>query len=200
MLLSGSNWNVTSAISRWFDSALRADAIAASGAGGSAPAVRHGGVPLPAEKNGRRVLRVWDPHTGHWHTNWDPLAGSTVQTCQWGSPRDLPLAGPIDRNGDGKTDMAVFRPTGNGPAIHVKNSGNLCTPGSGEYSIWNIPGATPRSAVSAVRDLKGSDDGVGDLVVLDPDRMEWLRYNSQPGGSFVQQALLALGARGAVPL
>ncbi|MCC6664817.1 MAG: hypothetical protein IT375_13775 [Polyangiaceae bacterium] len=200
MLLSTAGWNPTAAISRWFDSSLRADAIAASGAGGNAPAVRHGAVALPAEKNGRRALRVWDPYTGTWHTNWDPTTSSSVQLCQWGSARDIPLAGPIDRNGDGKTDYAVFRPTGNGPAIHLKNSGNLCISGSGEYTIWNVPGASPRSAVSAVRDLRGSDDGYGDLVVLDPDRMEWLRYNSQPGGAFAQQALLVLGARGAIPL
>ncbi len=93
----------------------------------------------------------------------------------------------------------MFRPTGNGPAIHIKNSSNLCLPG-GEYSSWSIPGGTPRSVVSAVPDLKGSDDGNGDFIVLDPDRMEWLRYHSQTNGTYVQQPVIQLGHSGAVPL
>ncbi len=95
--------------------------------------------------------------------------------------------------------------------------------------FWNVEGSTSRSwaqvkhqlrlvypslSLSAFVDgeertesqwlhaaaIRAGEPGYGDFVVLDPDRMEWLRYNSQAGGSFAQQALLVLGERGAIPL
>ncbi|MEZ4221583.1 MAG: hypothetical protein R3B13_11700 [Polyangiaceae bacterium] len=83
---------------RNFNTAVMANAIAASSAGSQAAAVRHGGIPLVAESNGRRVLRAWDAYTGTFYTMWDPLGmPTTISACQWGAPRDVPLAGPIDR-------------------------------------------------------------------------------------------------------
>ena len=195
LLLSTLNWDPAQAISRWFSDALRADAIAASGAGSSAPAVRHGGVPLPAEKNGRRALRVWDPYTANWHTMWDPITSATIQTIAWGAPRDVPLAGPIDRNADGRTDLVVFRPTFNPPTVFVCSAGTLSN--CNNNFSFPVNGATPRSVISAVPDLAGSNDGRGDLLIVDPDQLNWRRFHSQ---NFAEQSTLTLGAPGATIL
>jgi hypothetical protein len=193
--LSSQNWST--ATIRTFDLVLMADAIAASGAGSNAPAVRHGGVAIPVENNGRRALRVWDAYTGNFHTMWDPTTSSTIKTCQWGSPRDVPLGGPIDRNGDNQTDFAVFAPNGAAPSIRVKNTGRICVPGSGEYS-FSLPGATSRSHVMAVRDLNG--DGRGDFIVVDPDAYSWSLWHSQANGTFILNGIHYLGDIGGVIL
>ena len=155
MLRSMLNWDHYQGIPRYFDVTLRPDAVGATDAGTSAPAVRHGGIALPAQSAGRRVLRVWDAYTGYWYTMWDPINSSAVQSCPWGGPRDVPLA-PIDVNA--------------------------------------------RSVMSAVPDMKGSDDGLSDVLVLDPDQSTWTRYYSHVSASFTQQSVLSLGNVGAMGL
>lgn len=49
--------------------------------------------------------------------------------------------------------------------------------------------------ISAVRDMKGSDDGKGDIVVLDPDAMVWRRFYSP---TFSEQSSITFGDLGAV--
>ena len=148
---------------------------------------------MPAESSGRRVLRVWDAYTGTWHTNWDPINSTTIQTCAWGAPRDIPLAGPIDRDANSKTDLVVFRPTQSPPTVYIKG-GNLCLPGNSEYS-FTVPGGTPRSVISAVPDMSG--DARGDVLVFDPNSAGWTRYYSQ---SFAAQSVITFGNDGAMPL
>lgn len=193
MFLSTVNWDPAQAITRTFDSALISNPAAATDAGASAPAVRHGGVPLPAEKNGRRVLRVWDPYTANWHTNWDPLVSTAVDTIAWGAPGDVPLAGPIDRDGNGRTDLVVFRPTWNPPTVFICSPGASC----GNNFPVAVPGASPRWITSAVPDLAGSGDNRGDILVVDPDQLLWRRFHSQ---TFSEQPTLSLGTHGAIVL
>ncbi len=197
MLLSTQGWNCRQGIARYFDVTLRPDAVAASTGGSAAPALRHGGIPLTVESAGRRRLRVWDAYTGTWYTMWDPINSTAVQSCQWGGPRDVPIA-PIDINADGMTDYAVFRPTANPPTVYVKRRGNLCLGGS-EYS-FAVTGASPRTVISAVPDMKGSDDGLSDVLVLNPDQSTWTRYYSQVNAPFIQQSALSLGNVGAMGL
>jgi len=193
MLLSTQNW--ATAHVRSFNSALMADAVAASGAGSGATAVRHGGVAVPAESNGRRVLRVWDAYAGDFHTMWDPIgAPTTITTCQWGSPRDIPLGAPIDRNADGRTDLVVARPNGNanGPAVFVL-AGSPCGTWSGFYP----PDLTEKTRIWAVTDMNG--DGKGDFLLLDPDTFAWRPWFSS-GTTWVAAGTFYLGDVGAVPL
>lgn len=192
MRLSTQNWGT--AHIRNFSSALMADAIAASGAGSSAPAVRHGGVAVPAESNGRSVLRVWDAYTGHFHTMWDPIgAPTTISSCQWGEPRDIPLGGPIDRNADVRTDFVAVRPFGNpgGPAVFIRES--LC----GTMSHVSPSTLTAKTRVWAVTDMNG--DGKGDFLLLDPETHVWTRWISS-GSTWVFGGSHQLGDLGAVPL
>lgn len=198
MVLSTSGWDHYQGVARYFDVALRPDALAASDAGGAAPALRHGGVPLPVESAGRRRLRVWDAYTGVWYTMWNPINSAAYETCQWGAARDVPLA-PIDVNGDGTTDYAVFRPDNIPPTVYLKTRNATCQAGVDEYP-FPVNGASPRWVISAVPDLKGSDDGLRDILVLDPDQSTWTRYHSQVSAPFTQQPALGLGSVGAMGL
>lgn len=51
--------------------------------------------------------------------------------------------------------------------MYLKTRTTTCQPGSNQHSFY-VNGASPRSVISAVRDLKGSDDGLSDVLVLDP--------------------------------
>jgi hypothetical protein len=193
MLLSTNGWSMSQAVTRTIDEALVANAIAASSSS-NPPAERHGGVVLPAENNGRRALRIWDAYTGHWYTFYNPVTSSSVTTCQWGSPRDIPLGGPIDRNSDGRTDLVVARPDGNanGPAVFIL-AGSPCGTPSALYPT----GLTEKARVWAVADMNG--DGKGDFLFLDPDTYAWNPWYSS-GTTWVSGGTFYLGDIGAVPL
>lgn len=197
MLFSSNNWNPAQSVWRWFSSVLIADAVGASGAGAGAMAIRHGGVAVPVEKAGKRQLRVWDPYTGNFHTIWDPVTNYSIQTCQWGSPRDIAIAGPIDRNGDGITDLVVYRPTFIPPTVFVRSANTTTCAPAGSDGSFAVAG-TPRSQLWGVTDMGG--DGRGELLLLNPDQQSWVRYYSAHNGGFVAQATLNLGSLGAIGL
>ncbi len=201
MFLSTSTPPWGSVVSRYFDTALEPNAIAASDAGAQAPAKRHGGVPLPAEKSGRRVLRVWDAYTGSWYTNWNPLTSTTIQGCTSGGPRDIPFAGPIDTDQDGRTDLVYYRPTGSGAnTVIIRHTTDTVCGSLDAFAVTSATGFTPspRLVISAVRDMSG--DGRGDFLFVDPEKSTWVRYYSQSSGSFLAQPVLNFGAVGAMGL
>jgi len=191
ILLSTRNWDINQVIVRDVNSALAPNAVLAYDAGASAPAIRFGGVPVVAEKSGRRVLRVWDAYTATWYTNWSPITSSTFQACSFGAHGDVPLAGPIDSDLDGRTDLALYRATGNfTPLIYVQRT-NEATCSLGTALAW--PGGPRRNVVAALRDLAGSVDGRGDFLVLDPDASRWTRVLSQANGTFSVQPTIDFG-------
>ncbi len=194
--LSVDNWAALSAFRRSFDGALIPDAVAASSSG-SPTAVRYGGVPLHAEKNGRRALRVFDAHTRQWHTNWNPVTSSSIASCVFGSVGDKPLDGVIDKNLDGYSDFAVYSPGMSQALVTVKNHAALC---NGTTHTVTLPGSSHRRMAAAIRDMKGSQDGRGDILLIEPDSMTWRRFYSQANGSLVEQAARSLGNLGGLPL
>jgi len=191
MLLSTLNWDYQQQIVRNPTSALAPNAEAASDAGANAAAVRFGGVPVVAEKSGRRVLRVWDAYTATWYTNWSPTTSSSFQACTFGLAGDVPLVGPIDSDLDYRTDLAVYRATGNyTPLIYVQRTNETtCNLGT----ALAFPGGSRRNVVAAVRDLAGSMDGRGDFLILDPDSSQWTRVLSQANGTFSVQSRITFG-------
>ena len=191
--MSTNNYQVRSAFARSFSAELIPDAIAASS--GTPTALRYGGVPLHAEKNGRRVLRVYDPYTRKWHTNWNPITSSGVTSCVYGNSGDRPLDGVIDANLDGFSDFAVYSPAQ--AAINIREYNALCM---GQIHSLNVNGVTQRTMPAAVVDLLGSTDGRGDVLLIDPDSMTWRRFYSQANGNLVEQATRTLGDMGSLPL
>ena len=89
----------------------------------------------------------------------------------------------------------VFRPTFNPPTVFVCSAGTLSN--CNNNFSFPVNGATPRSVISAVPDLAGSNDGRGDLLIVDPDQLNWRRFHSQ---NFAEQSTLTLGAPGATIL
>jgi hypothetical protein len=194
---SSVNWNVSQQLVRYVNQALIPNAVAASDAGAGAPAVRFGGVPVVAEKNGRRVLRIWDAYTATWYTNWNPTTSSSFQACSMGSRGDVPLSGPIDSDLNGYTDLALYHPTGAwSPMIQVQRVSEASCNLGGALAY---PGSNPRFIVSAVRDMD-SVDGRGDFLVLDPDKSKWTRFISQSNGTFVAQPVIDFGQVGSLAL
>lgn len=205
MLLSTESW--ATAKTRAFSSTLVANAITATDAGTGAAAKRFGGVPMVAQKDGRRVLRVFDPHSGHWYTSWDATSTSwTIQSCQWGGghPREIPVPGPIDRNANGQTDLVVYRPqhvvgSVTTPMIFIKSppSTTDCGPNTSPTTLEFGLSGTPRTVISFVPDMKGSDDGYADLMLLDSDTLGFSRFLSQ---NFTTSIGVFVGGRGAMAL
>ncbi len=93
---------------------------------------------------------------------------------QWGAPGDLPL--PADYSGDGRADLAVFRPREGGQQglWYVRNSTNLST----ARVQW---GSAAVADVPVPADYDG--DGLIDFAVWRPAEGEWFVIASASGGA-----------------
>jgi hypothetical protein len=115
-----------------------------------------GDVPLLGDVDGDGVkdLIVWRPSSGTWYilkstagyAGWGTPSSWTA--IQWGSNGDVPLVADFD--GDGKADLAVWRPS-SGTWYILKSSAG--------YAGWN----TPSSWVSYQWGLNGDKPLIGDV-------------------------------------
>ncbi len=141
---------------------------------------------------------MWLPSTGEWIVRQSSDNGVTV--LGWGSPTDVPVAGDYD--GDGKADIAVYRPAtaqwfvspSSGAAewtTFFGNAGDLPLAalfGGGTATLAWDPNAEPDIAGYVVS--WGTQSGAYTALVDVGNRTSWTIHNLQVGRAyyFVVQA------------
>jgi hypothetical protein len=115
--------------------------------------VRYWGVPgdIPVsgdlDGDGLTDLIVWRPSNGTWYAalstkNFDATNGANVLIRAWGEPGDIPVSGDLD--GDGMTDLIVWRPS-NGTWYGAVSSTNFDATNASNVLIraWGSAGDVP---------------------------------------------------------
>jgi len=135
----------------------------------------------------RRVFSLYFPEDRSWNTMWDPIAGSTIDSCVFGiGAVDVPIPG-LRINSDLYSDMAVF-PTDShlSPAKLLFKNSTPSSPGAcnGSFGLASYigMGASPRYQIFAVSDMTG--DGKPDVMAIYPETMTVRVLTSQ--SSFTQ--------------
>jgi hypothetical protein len=136
----------------------------------------NGDLPLAGDFDGDRVadFAVFRPNApnmgqGAWYITLSNLNSSFNTFIQWGAATDRPV--PADYDGDGITDIAVYRPSeGTWYAL-------LSSPNSEPFAStqWGIGEDIPQPA-----DFDG--DGKADVAVYRPSTQTW--YLRNPAGTF----------------
>jgi len=148
----------------------------------------------------RRSLSLYFPHSGTWNTMWDPIGGSTIDTCVLGNGAlDIPVPG-LDLNGDRYSDMLIFRgqSTGGNGLFTFKNA-TPSAPGSCSGATKSITWPTasqPGTRVFVVSDMTG--DGAPDLMIITPgsNTVWWLKSES----AYLQYGSRSLGSHRSIVL
>ena len=156
-------------------------------------------VPLTGDidGDGRTELIVWRPSTGTWYwlassTHWDAESGG--HSLQWGNEAlgDMPFTGDFD--GDGRTDLAIWRArTGTWYWLTSSTGYSYATARSkqwGNGALGDVP---------MVADMDG--DGRADLVVWRPSVGMWFWLTSSSGYAYSDAGYREFGnqALGDVP-
>lgn len=144
-------------------------------------------------------MAVWRPSDGTWYvlTSNVTLNGTAQFSYanplirQWGAPGDIPIQNS-DFDGDGRADMAVWRPS-NG-TWYVLTSGSGWNYNATITRQWGVAGDIP---------LQGSDfdgDGRADMAVWRPSDGTWYVLPSSSGYSYNSLFYRQFGVPGAIPL
>lgn len=134
-----------------------------------------GDLPLPADYDGDGVtdLAVFRQSSGEWIIKNSGFAlgyaSSAASIISWGRAGDIPVN--ADYDGDGRCDIAVWRPEDGSWYVRYANDGRSSTVALGQQSFGDIP-------------LKGLDlngDGKADYLIFRPQAGSWfVNYGNSP--------------------
>jgi hypothetical protein len=161
-----------------------------------------GDVPVAGDFDGDGIsdVAVYRPSNGTWYivnsSGVTGVGGFGGQTrIAFGISQDIPVSGDYD--GDGITDMAIFRPSVGLWSILNSSGGTGSGGTTGETNLYF--GAT--GDIPVLGDFDG--DGISDIAVFRPSNGYWYILNSSgytgPGG-FTGQTRLAWGESGDIPV
>jgi hypothetical protein len=153
-----------------------------------------GDVPVPADYDGdRRVdVAVWRPGSGQWYIlgsrhNYDPAAATvSAWGAGWAPFQDIPV--PADYDGDGRADLAVWRPATGQWFIRRSGTGTSWVIGWGSGSHRDVP---------VPADYDG--DGRADPAVWRPGTGTWYVVRSSTSYTSSMQVQWGIGGDRPVP-
>jgi hypothetical protein len=143
--------------------------------------------------DGKQDIVAYSPSRGEWNIVFTsvsaprPVGGGPLNSMQWGLPGDVPV--PADFDGDGKADLAVWRPSSGTWFIRYSSNG---------YSVqaaaavqWGLPGDVPQTG-----DFDG--DRKSDFAVWRPAEGRW--YILRSSTSYTDAVSYQWGLDGDIPM
>ena len=141
--------------------------------------------------DGKQDLVVYSPPGGIWNILFTsvsvPGGGGPLSSMQWGLPGDVPV--PADFDGDGKAELAVWRPA-NGTWYIRYSSNDYSVQGSATFQ-WGLPGDIPQTG-----DFDG--DRRSDFAVWRPSEGRW--YILKSSTSYTEAVSYQWGLDGDTPM
>ena len=149
--------------------------------------------------DGKTDIAVFRPSTDQWFIQpisinaagqVQPAGNQTI--VQFGWP-GVDKAVPADYNGDGKTDIAVYRPSGSN-ANQTQGLFYIRSWETGQTSYQVVGTQVATNAIPVALDY--DNDGKADVSIYQPSSSQWSFRYSGSGSSFTQ----TLGTAGALPM
>ncbi len=151
--------------------------------------------------DGKTDIAVFRPSTDQWFIQpisinaagqVQPAGNQTIVQFGWGG---VDKAVPADYDGDGKTDIAVYRPTGHDPN-QTQGQFYILSSSSGQLPVQNVgvAGQVASNAIPVALDY--NNDAKADTSIYQPSSSQWSFLYSGSGTSSTQ----TLGTAGALPM